>query len=281
MFLFDTESVLPDVAFGLFFFLYKDFSDRLSIDDIKMTKSLGMDNQRKAVVLLSGGIDSATCVAIAKHCGFDVIALTFYYHQRHHVELEAARRIAAFMKVERHVVLDLPLGTIGGSALTSSREVPKDTPFEQIGQSIPVTYVPARNTIFLSLALALAEVFETGHIFIGVNAMDYSGYPDCRPEYISAFENMANLAIQKAVEGQFTVKIHTPLSELNKAQIIRKGLELGVDYSLTHSCYDPDPIGSACGHCESCILRQRGFAEAKVKDPTRYTHQSLSREGKQ
>lgn len=239
-----------------------------------------MDNQAKAVVLLSGGIDSATCVAIAKKAGFQVAALTFYYHQRHHVELEAARRVAEFMKVDRHVVLDLPLGTIGGSALTSSREIPKDTPLEQIGRCIPATYVPARNTIFLSLALALAEVFETGHIFIGVNALDYSGYPDCRPEYISAFENMANLAIQKAVEGKFIVKIHTPLIELNKAQIIRKGLELGVDFSLTHSCYDPDPLGYACGHCESCMLRKRGFAEAKVNDPTRYTHQSLPCQGK-
>jgi 7-cyano-7-deazaguanine synthase len=258
---------------------------KISLIDYPQTKNdyqkhLGMSNQGKAVVLLSGGIDSATCVAIAKHCGFEVVALTFYYHQRHHVELAAAKRIAAFMTVDRHVVLDLPLGTIGGSALTSSQNVPKDTPLEQIGRCIPVTYVPARNTIFLSLALALAEVFETGHIFIGVNALDYSGYPDCRPQYISAFENMANLAIQKAVEGQITVKIHTPLSNLNKAQIIRRGLELGVDYSLTHSCYDPDPIGSACGHCESCILRKRGFAEAGVNDPTRYIRPSLPCGGK-
>lgn len=230
-----------------------------------------MDRQRQAVVLLSGGIDSTTAVAIARSRGFRVIALTFYYHQRHHVELEAARRIAAHLEVDRHVVLDLPLGTIGGSALTSSEEVPKDTPLDQIGLGIPSTYVPARNTIFLSLALALAEVFGTGDIFIGVNALDYSGYPDCRPEYIKAFEKMANLGIQKAVEGKFVVTIHTPLISLNKAQIITKGLELGVDFSLTHSCYDPDRSGLACGHCESCILRKKGFEEAGVSDPTCYT----------
>jgi len=229
-----------------------------------------IDRQRLAVVLLSGGIDSTTTAAIARNRGFTPLALTFYYHQRHHVELKAARRIAAHLEIERHVVLDLPLGTIGGSALTSRQAVPKDTPLDQIGQGIPATYVPARNTIFLSLALALGEVYDTGDIFIGVNALDYSGYPDCRPEYIKSFQQMANLGIQKAVEGKFSVTIHTPLIRLNKAQIIAKGRELGVDFSLTHSCYDPDPLGLACGHCESCILRKKGFEEAGINDPTHY-----------
>lgn len=225
----------------------------------------------KAVVLLSGGIDSATCLAIAISQGYEPYALSFNYHQRHSVELDAANRIAEFLGVQRHIVLEIPLWKIGGSALTTDKEVPKDIPLNLIGRSIPITYVPARNTIFLSFALAVAEVLGTGDIFIGVNALDYSGYPDCKPEYISAFEKMSNLALQKAVEGRLTVRIHTPLLNLNKAEIIKTAVELGVDLSLTHSCYDPDPRGLACGHCESCILRRKGFAEAGVSDPTRYS----------
>ncbi len=186
------------------------------------------------------------------------------------MELDAASRIAKALGVKNHIVLDLPLRKIGGSALTSEIDVPKDTPVEFIGRSIPITYVPARNTIFLSFALALAEVYGTGDIFIGINALDYSGYPDCRFPYLSAFEKMANLALKKAVEGQIIVRIHTPLISMDKAQIIKTGLGLGVDYSLTHSCYDPDPHGFACGRCESCILRKKGFTEAGVPDPTRY-----------
>jgi 7-cyano-7-deazaguanine synthase len=232
-----------------------------------------MSDRPKAVVLLSGGVDSATCLAIAIADGYEPYALSFNYHQRHAVELAAASRIAAFLGVTRHLVLDIPLGKIGGSALTTSIDVPKDIPADRIGQSIPITYVPARNTIFLSFALAFAEVLGAGDIFIGVNAMDYSGYPDCRPAYITAFEKMANLALQKAVEGQLVFRIRTPLLRLNKAQIIKRGIELGVDYSLTHSCYDPDPTGLACGRCESCILRRKGFLEAGAPDPTRYAKQ--------
>ena len=225
---------------------------------------------KKTVVLLSGGIDSATCLAIAKARGFDVHALSFNYQQRHVIELEAARRVAQALKASDHVILDLPLGKIGGSALTSNLQVPKNSTLEEIGSGIPITYVPARNTIFLSFALALAEVLDTGDIFIGVNALDYSGYPDCRPEYIRAFEKMANLATKKTVQQELRITIHTPLINLTKAQIIRKGIELGVDYAMTHSCYDPDPDGVACGGCDSCILRRKGFSEAGVSDPINY-----------
>ncbi|SMC24430.1 preQ(0) biosynthesis protein QueC [Desulfacinum hydrothermale DSM 13146] len=217
----------------------------------------------KAVVLLSGGLDSTTCLAIAKDAGYACYALTFSYGQRHKVELEAARRVAAAFSVEEHLVLELPLDRIGGSALTSPMEVPKDAPLAMEGGSIPVTYVPARNTIFLSLALAWAEVLGAADIFIGVNAVDYSGYPDCRPEYIEAFQHMANLATKAGVEGQMKVRIRTPLLHWSKAQIVRKGRELGVDYDLTHSCYDPDPEGRPCGRCESCRLRARGLEGAQ------------------
>jgi len=222
------------------------------------------------VVLLSGGIDSATCLAIAKVDGYHLNALTFHYHQRHAVEIEAAKRVARAAGVARHMVLDLPLGQIGGSALTSDMEVPKDAKLESLGNRIPVTYVPARNTIFLSFAMAWAEVLGAADIFIGVNALDYSGYPDCRPEYIEAFEKTANLGTKKTVEGELMIRIHTPLITLTKAQIIRRGVELGLDYSVTHSCYDPDPAGRACGRCDSCLLRRKGFLEAGVPDPTSY-----------
>lgn len=223
----------------------------------------------KAVVILSGGLDSTTCLAVAADRGFEPCALTFDYGQRHRVELEAARRVARSFGVSHHLVLELPLRKIGGSALTDTMEVPKDQP-EIGGSTIPVTYVPARNTIFLSLALGWAEVLGAADIFIGVNALDYSGYPDCRPEYIRAFERMANLALKETVEGRLTIRVHTPLIRLSKAEIIRKGVALGVDYSLTLSCYDPDPEGRACGRCDSCRLRRKGFQEAGVADPTPY-----------
>lgn len=227
-------------------------------------------SRKSAVVLLSGGIDSSTCLALARRQGFEVHALSFNYQQRHFIELEAARRVARAFGVSEHLILDLPLRKIGGSALTADLEVPKNSSIEQITGRIPITYVPARNTIFLSFALALAEVLDTGDIFIGVNALDYSGYPDCRPEYIRAFEKMAHLATKKSVQQELEIKIHTPLINLSKAQIIRKGLELGVNYSLTHSCYDPGLNGVACGRCDSCVLRRKGFLEAGVTDPTIY-----------
>jgi 7-cyano-7-deazaguanine synthase len=223
-----------------------------------------------AVVLLSGGLDSATALAIARSEGFVCHALSFRYGQRHVIELAAAERVARHGGVASHRLIDIDLRQFGGSALTSDVAVPKKDSADEIGSDIPITYVPARNTIFLSFALALAEVIEAGDIFIGVNALDYSGYPDCRPEYISAFERMANLATKAAVEGKQRLKIHTPLIQLTKAQIIRRGLDLGVDYSLTSSCYDPDPSGAACGRCDSCLLRLRGFAENGVRDPIRY-----------
>ncbi len=232
-----------------------------------------MDNPkepRNAVILLSGGIDSTTCLAIAKSEGYRLDALTFGYQQRHVVELQAAERVARALGVSKHLILDLPLGRIGGSALTSDIDVPKHMNPQEIDAGIPVTYVPARNTIFLAFALAWAEVLESADIFIGVNALDYSGYPDCRPEYIAAFERTANLGIKKAVEGELSIRIHTPLIHLTKAEIIRRGVDLGVDYSITHSCYDPDSSGRACGHCDSCLLRKKGFLEAGVPDPTRY-----------
>jgi 7-cyano-7-deazaguanine synthase len=229
-----------------------------------------MKSNLKAIVLLSGGIDSATTLAIARNIGFDIYALSFRYGQRHVVELEAAMRIARSCKVAEHLIIDIDLRKIGGSALTADIAVPKSRSTEQMGKDIPVTYVPARNTIFLSYALAWAEVVGANDIFIGVNALDYSGYPDCRPEYIAAYENMANLATKAGVEGGQKLKIHTPLIQMSKAQIIQKGIELGVDYSLTHSCYDPSASGEACGECDSCLLRLKGFRDAGIKDPIRY-----------
>ena len=214
-------------------------------------------------------MDSATTAAIARQEGFEVCALSVHYGQRHAVELEAARRVAAALGVLRHVVVELDLRAFGGSALTSDIPVPKDTPPERIGTGIPSTYVPARNTIFLSLALAWAETLDARDIFIGANALDYSGYPDCRPEYIGAFERMANLATRAGVEGA-GVRIHTPLIALGKADIVRRGLQLGVDFGLTSTCYDPAPDGAACGRCEACLLRLKGFAEAGERDPVRY-----------
>jgi 7-cyano-7-deazaguanine synthase len=225
---------------------------------------------KHAVLLLSGGLDSTTLLAQAIADGFAVWAITFRYGQRHASEIDAARRIASDFPVRGHVIVDIDLRTVGGSALTSAVDVPKDRPFDANG--IPITYVPARNTIFLSFALAWAEVLGAGDIFIGVNALDYSGYPDCRPEYIAAFERMANLATRGGVEGTNVVRIRAPLIDLTKAQIIRLGVSLGVDYARTQSCYDPSPDGAACGHCDACQLRLRGFAEAGVQDPARYVH---------
>jgi 7-cyano-7-deazaguanine synthase len=229
-----------------------------------------MAHLRCAIVLLSGGLDSATTAAIARDLGFELYALTFDYSQRHRHELQAARRVAAALDVREHRVITIDLAQFGGSALTTNAAVPKDRSDEQMQAGIPVTYVPARNTVFLSLALAYAEVAGATDIFIGVNAIDYSGYPDCRPEFIKAFERLANLATKAAVEGQLRFRIQTPLVNQTKAEIIRRGIALGVDYSLTHSCYDPDERGRACGRCDSCLLRKRGFAEAGVNDPTVY-----------
>ena len=225
---------------------------------------------KKAVVLLSGGVDSATTLAIARGMGFEIYALSFRYGQRHMVELEAAARVARQTTVAEHLTVDIDLRRIGGSALTSDLDVPKSRNVNEMGKDIPVTYVPARNTIFLSYALAWAEVIGASDIFIGVNALDYSGYPDCRPEYIEAYERMANLATKAGVEGKQKLRIHTPLIHLSKAEIIRKGVELGVDYSLTHSCYDPGSDGAACGQCDSCLLRLKGFQEAGLNDPGKY-----------
>jgi 7-cyano-7-deazaguanine synthase len=224
----------------------------------------------RAVVLLSGGLDSATVLAIAKREGFEPYALTFRYGQRHQVELRSAQRIAERMGVARHVVADIDLRLFGGSALTGDLEVPKNRSSEAMGAGIPVTYVPARNTIFLSYALAWAEVLGAHDLFIGVNALDYSGYPDCRPEYIAAFEAMANLATRAAVEEGEKLTIRAPLLHLSKGEIIRRGLDLGVDYSLTSTCYDPAPDGAACGACDACQLRLKGFHEAGVPDPVSY-----------
>jgi 7-cyano-7-deazaguanine synthase len=222
---------------------------------------------KPAVVLLSGGLDSTTVLAIARAEGYVPYALSFRYGQRHGIELEAAKRVVDALGVAEHVVADIDLRVFGGSALTDDISVPHHERVEDLTADIPVTYVPARNTIFLSYALAWAEVLESSDVFIGVNALDYSGYPDCRPEYIRAYEQMANLATKAGVEGKQRLQIHTPLIELTKAQIIKRGLELGVDYSLTHSCYDPDSDGRACGTCDSCLLRRRGFAEVGLVDP--------------
>jgi 7-cyano-7-deazaguanine synthase len=222
------------------------------------------------VVLLSGGLDSATVLAIAKAEGYDVYALSFAYGQRHAWELECARAVALSMGAKEHRTASIDLRAFGGSALTAEIDVPKGRSTEEMSGEIPITYVPARNTIFLSFALAWAEVLGCSDIFIGVNALDYSGYPDCRPEFIAAFERLANLATRAGVEGRQALKIHTPLISLTKAEIIRKGLELGVDYSLTSSCYDPSPSGGPCGRCDSCVLRQKGFRENGLVDPLMY-----------
>jgi len=229
-----------------------------------------MTHVKKAVVLSSGGIDSTTAMAIAKHEGFKIFSLSFFYGQRHANELDAAKKVAIAIGVTEHLVINIDLKQIGGSSLTDDIDVPKDRDEQEMVREIPVTYVPARNTIFLSFALAWAEVLKSSDIFIGVNAIDYSGYPDCRPEYIDAFERMANLATKAGVEGTTKIRIRTPLIRLTKAAIIQKGIELGVDYVLTHSCYDPSPQGLACGKCDSCFLRRKGFKEAGVTDPTRY-----------
>ena len=226
--------------------------------------------KKKAVVLLSGGLDSATILAIAQSQGYDVYTMSFRYGQRHVVELDSAKQISEKMGAKKHVVVDIDLRAFGGSALTDDIEVPKERSDQEIGTGIPITYVPARNTIFLSFALAWAETLEIDTIFIGVNALDYSGYPDCRPEYIEAYQGMANLATKAGIEGTTQLKVHTPLISMTKAQIIQKGTELGVDYGLTLSCYDPDPEGRACGTCDSCLLRIKGFEEAGVPDPTIY-----------
>jgi 7-cyano-7-deazaguanine synthase len=223
----------------------------------------------KAVVLLSGGMDSTTTAAIAQREGFDVHALSIRYGQRHAVELEAARRVAGRLGIRHHVVIDLDLRAFGGSALTADIAVPKDTPMREIGTSIPATYVPARNTIFLSLALAWAETLGARDLYLGANALDYSGYPDCRPEYLEAYARMADLATRAGVEGA-RLTIHAPLLHLTKAQIVARGLELGLDYAMTITCYDPAPDGAACGRCEACLLRLKGFEEAGVPDPARY-----------
>jgi 7-cyano-7-deazaguanine synthase len=220
-----------------------------------------------AVVLLSGGLDSTTTLAIARAEGFTPYALSFRYGQRHAIELESATRIAASMGVAEHVIVDIDLRRFGGSALTADLAVPKGRDLDALGEGIPITYVPARNTVFLSFALAWAEVLSASDLFIGVNVLDYSGYPDCRPDYIAAFERLANLATASAVEGRQRFRVHAPLIQLTKAGIIRRGVELGVDYALTSSCYDPGGDGRPCGQCDSCLLRARGFAEAGLADP--------------
>ena len=220
----------------------------------------------KAVCLLSGGLDSSTCLALARSEGYECYALSFDYGQRHRVELEAAARVAQTLGAARHVVARIDLRQIGHSALTDDLAVPKGRSPQDMSQGIPVTYVPARNTIFLSFALAWAEVLEAPDIFIGVNALDYSGYPDCRPEYIEAFVRMANLATKAGVEGRLRIRIHTPLIRLSKAEIVKLGHDLGLDFSLTHSCYDPGPEGRPCGQCDSCLLRRKGFEEAGIAD---------------
>lgn len=225
----------------------------------------------KAVCLLSGGLDSSTCLGLARRDGYDCYALSFDYGQRHRIELEAAGRVAAHFGVREHRIVRIDLRAFGSSALTAGNlDVPKHRAVEEMRQGIPITYVPARNTIFLSFALAWAEVLECSDIFIGVNAIDYSGYPDCRPEFIDAFEQMANLATRAGVEGRTRLCIHAPLAKLTKTEIVRLGAEVGLDYALTHSCYDPDEQGRPCGQCDSCLLRRKGFEEAGVHDPHAY-----------
>lgn len=235
-------------------------------------------NNPTAVVLLSGGMDSATTGAIARDQGFDLVAVSFRYGQRHAVELDAAGRVARLLEVTRHLILDIDLRAIGGSALTDNLAVPKDTPLEAIGERIPTTYVPARNTIFLSFSLGVAEVVGSSDIFIGANALDYSGYPDCRPEYFQAFQTMANLATRAGVEEGRRITIHTPLIQLTKREIIQRGRSLGLDYGITVSCYDPSPNGAACGRCDACQLRLKGFRELGIEDPGIY--QTVSGEEK-
>jgi len=220
----------------------------------------------KAVCLLSGGLDSATCLALARRDGYECYALSFDYGQRHKIELEAAARVAAALGAKRHMVAKIGLDAFGGSALTAEIEVPKGRSAGEMGAGIPITYVPARNTIFLSFALAWAEVLESSHIFIGVNALDYSGYPDCRPEFIEAYERLANLATKAGVEGRTRLKIHTPLLHLSKAGIVKLGQELALPFGLTFSCYDPQPGGAPCGQCDACLLRRKGFEEAAIED---------------
>ena len=234
-----------------------------------MTAAMSMDRKR-AVVLLSGGLDSATVLAIARSQGFELYALSFSYGQRHILELEAAARVAASVGVAQHRTATIDLRVFGGSALTDEIAVPRGRTADDMSHGIPITYVPARNTIFLSFALAWAEVLGSSDIFIGVNALDYSGYPDCRPEFIEAFEKMADLATKAGVEGRQALKIHTPLIALTKAEIIRRGIELGVDFALTSSCYDPSTSGEPCGECDSCLLRRKGFRENGIEDPLRY-----------
>jgi 7-cyano-7-deazaguanine synthase len=226
--------------------------------------------KKPAVCLLSGGLDSATTMAFAREQGFLCYALSFDYGQRHRVELEAASRLARHLGAAEHKILRIDLRALGGSALTADIDVPKRASVEAIGPDIPITYVPARNTVFLALALAWAEVVNAADIFIGVNALDYSGYPDCRPEFIQAFERMARLATKAGVEGRLQYRIHTPLIQMSKAEIVREAVRLGLDLSLTHSCYDPDQRGRACGHCDSCLLRRKGFQEAGLIDPIEY-----------
>ena len=221
----------------------------------------------RAVCLLSGGLDSSTCLALARRDGFTCYALSFDYGQRHRVELEAAARVAKSLGAAQHLVVPVDLRVFGASALTSDIAVPKGRAPDEMSHEIPVTYVPARNTIFLSLALAWAEVLEASDIFIGVNALDYSGYPDCRPAFIEAYEHMAHLATKAGVEGRTRIKIHTPLIRLSKAEIVKLGRRLGLDFRLTHSCYDPGPAGRSCGQCDSCVLRRKGFKEAGIEDP--------------
>jgi 7-cyano-7-deazaguanine synthase len=233
-----------------------------------------MDTKEKAVILLSGGLDSATVLAIGKAEGYELYALSFSYGQRHAWELEAAKRVAASIGVVQHRIAEIDLHAFGGSALTADIAVPKGRAPEEMSHGIPITYVPARNTIFLAFALAWAEVLGASDIFLGVNALDYSGYPDCRPEFIAAFEKMANLATKAGVEGRQHLRIHTPLIAMTKAQIVARGRELGVDYGLTSSCYDPGPTGAPCGQCDSCLLRQKGFRENGIEDPLRKTASS-------
>ena len=226
-----------------------------------MAPGMSNDLNKSAIVLLSGGLDSMVCAGLAREAGYSVLALTIDYHQRHRVEVEAAKRIAADL-ADRHIILPLDLTAFGGSALTGDIDVPK----QGVGEGIPVTYVPARNTVFLSLALAWAEALGARDLFVGVNALDFSGYPDCRPEFIEAYERMANLATKAAVEGRTRVKIHTPLLQLSKAGIVKLGAALGLSFGLTMSCYDPGPNGAPCGHCDACLLRRKGFDEAGIED---------------